>query len=166
MKNLFLFIAFLSISTLSLSAQKNLNISVQGSLPFPRETNNLYTHGIEAGISYHTYVYENLMLGGSTGYGQLFGETIASFTDQADIVIEDYSYIPVLVSAKVYAVNQLFLNLQPGYAFALGDDLESSFMFRANAGYNLIENLDLFLSYQFLLKSEEPMVGLGLNFYP
>ncbi|WP_224487927.1 hypothetical protein [Robertkochia flava] len=163
-----LFTALMVCLTMTAMAQysnKTISIGVRGGLPVSDAYSDLYSFSVDADISYHTYVYENFMIGGAAGYGHVFGEDIS--IGGLNIEVDDYQYIPVLASAKLYAGTLLYLGLQPGYAFALGDNQEGGFMFRAQAGFNITENMDIVANYQnILLDTAFPTVNLGLNFYP
>lgn len=144
---------------------KTLSIGIRGGLPISDLYSDLYSFSLDADVSYHVYAYENFMVGGAVGYGHVFGETLTE--GLINIEVEDYSYIPLLASAKLYAGNLLYLGVQPGYAFALTEDTDSGFIIRAIAGYNVTENLDIVANYQNItLGTAFPSVNLGLNFYP
>ena len=163
-----LFTAVLLCITMTAMAQysnKTLAIGVRGGLPVNDRYSDFFTFSVDADVNYHTYVYENFMVGGAVGYGHYFGESLTEGI--INIEISDYNYIPVLASAKLYAGTLLYLGVQPGYAFALGDGWDGGFIIRAQAGFNLTENLDIVANYQNILESNAfPSVNLGLNFYP
>lgn len=164
MKKLLFTFLLCSLFSTAAMAQKSMSISVRGGLPLT-EFNEVYSFSVDADISYHSYVFENLMLGGGAGYGHIFGETLREGSFEFEV--DDYNYVPVFASAKFYAANQLYLGVQPGYAIALGEDTDGGFMIRFQAGYNITESLDVVASYQnILVDLAFPSVNLGVSFYP
>ncbi|WP_224484881.1 hypothetical protein [Robertkochia aurantiaca] len=156
-----LFLAFTLALSMSLHSQKNLNISVRASHAVGISS-EVFKLGIDSDISYHSFVLENLMLGGSVGYGHIFVESLDRYPGE---LFEDYNYVPILASVKVYAADLFFLAVQPGYAITFQDYRDNGFIFRAKAGYNLSPSLDVVASYQEISQLRLPTVGLGLNFY-
>lgn len=155
----------LTMTAMAQYSNKTMSVSVRGGLPVSEVYGDLYTFSVDADVSYHTYAYENFMVGGAVGYGHVFGENIG--LEGLDIEVADYNYIPVMASAKLYAGTLLYLGVQPGYAITLADNSEGGFIIRGQAGFNVAENMDIIATYQnILLDTAFPTVNLGLNFYP
>lgn len=161
-----LFTVCLTMTAMAQYANKTMSIGIRGGLPISDFYSDLFSFSVDADISYHTYVYENFMIGAGAGYGHVFGETLNE-DGLINIEVDDFSYIPVMASAKLYAGTLLYLGVQPGYAISLADEWDGGFMIRVQAGLNLSENLDLVANYQNIMQGTAfPSVNLGLNFYP
>ncbi|RDY58321.1 hypothetical protein [Flagellimonas nanhaiensis] len=100
-------------------------------------------------FAYHVGVSELLDLGAATGFINSFGETrtISGGGITVETEFEDFQFIPLAASLRIYPTYQFKLGADAGYAVGVNEGNDGGFYLRPLIGYNITGNTELNVSY-------------------
>lgn len=100
-------------------------------------------------IAYHIGASELLDLGFATGFINAFGDTTTISGGAIDLETEfdDFQFIPVAGSLRIYPTYDFKFGADVGYAVGVNEGNEGGFYLRPIIGYNITGNTELNVSY-------------------
>ena len=100
-------------------------------------------------MSYLWGVSELLDVGLATGFVNAFGdtETISEGIIEIEAEFEDYQFIPLAASFRIYPTFEFKFGADVGYAVGINEGNEGGFYYRPLVGYNITGNTELNVSY-------------------
>ena len=100
-------------------------------------------------IAYHIGASELLDLGFATGFINAFGDTttISGGGVSVETEFEDFQFLPVAGSLRLYPTYDFKFGADVGYAFGVNEIHDGGFYLRPLIGYNITGNTELNVSY-------------------
>ncbi|MEO9511736.1 MAG: hypothetical protein ABJN84_02985 [Flavobacteriaceae bacterium] len=105
-----------------------------------------FAFSVGVDVAYHYGVSELIDLGAATGYINIFGDTVNTI-GEIEAEFEDYSFMPVAASLRIYPTYHFKFGADVGYAVATANDSEGGLYYRPVIGYNITGNTELNVSY-------------------
>jgi hypothetical protein len=148
-----IFLVFVLAASFAVHAQSGAGKSVQfgGGIRFGLPTGDFHlSHsvGIGAELQAEYRLNQNASLTGTTGFTNFIGKS-ADYLGYK-VKYESVGYIPVLVGARYYATQNVFLGGKVGYGILTGESGGGAFNFEPQVGYNA-EKFQLALGYNALV---------------
>lgn len=103
--------------------------------------------GLDA--AYHWGVSEVFDVGLATGFINAFGDTttVSGGGLSIETEFEDFQFLPLAGSVRIYPTYQFKLGVDVGYAVGVNDGNEGGLYYRPLIGYNITGNTELNVSY-------------------
>lgn len=110
---------------------------------------NISSFAIGLDAAYHWGVSEVFDVGLATGFINAFGENIDTAVGDVQIQgeFEDFQFLPLAGSVRIYPTYQFKLGVDVGYAVGINDGNEGGLYYRPLIGYNITGNTELNVSY-------------------
>ncbi len=147
-KYLFLIAIFTMVFSINAQDRSNFKVGLNAGLPVG-DASDVSSFSIGLDVVYHWGVSELLDVGLATGFTNAFGET-ETITDGAfeiETGFEDFQFLPVAASFRVYPTFSFKLGADVGYAIGINEGNEGGFYYRPLVGYNITGNTELNISY-------------------
>ncbi|UII76345.1 hypothetical protein LV716_00715 [Flagellimonas sp. HMM57] len=150
MKKVYLFYVFIFIILSNISAQDRSSFKAGISAGVPvGDASNVSSFSVGLDVAYHWGVSELLDVGLATGFMNAFGDTK---TDSFGPIpegtgFEDFQFIPLAASFRIYPTYSFKLGADVGYAVGINEGNEGGFYYRPLVGYNITGNTELNVSY-------------------
>lgn len=143
-----IFLFFVAFSTHAQVDRSNFKAGLNAGIPVG-DAANLSSFSLGLDLACHWGVSELLDVGVATGFVNAFGETINE--SQGGVTIsgefEDFQFVPVAASVRLYPTYQFKVGVDGGYAFGTTEGLEGGLYYRPVVGYNITGNTELNVSY-------------------
>lgn len=137
MKKLFCYVLVLAgLSFTAQAQQKGLRLGAHAGIPLS-DASDVASFNLGVDASYLFDVTENIALGPATGYSTFFSKED----------FENYSYLPIAVSARGAFSWSIFYTADVGYAAALEQDAKGGLYYQAKLGW-AFGKLDVFGFYK------------------
>ncbi|NKI26359.1 hypothetical protein HCG49_07265 [Arenibacter sp. 6A1] len=143
-----LLIAVLALFGFSVSAQEGFKVGVIAGLPVG-DAADLSSFNLGLDVVYHWEVSDSFRLGVATGFTNAFGKEM-TFNDGGSsftIDMDDVQFLPIAVSGRVLATEELSIGADLGYAVGINEFNDGGFYYRPIIGYNVGEKTELNFSY-------------------
>ncbi|RYZ93423.1 MAG: hypothetical protein EOP47_29520, partial [Sphingobacteriaceae bacterium] len=101
--------------------------------------NSPFNYGLGLDIQAQYYLSEQLAITASGGYSRLLTKDTSPQSD--------YDFIPILMGAKVFPVNRIYLNGNIGLGIPIQNRSTTSLVFGGGFGYEFDRNFDLSVKY-------------------
>ncbi|MER3374171.1 MAG: hypothetical protein RIM83_05995 [Allomuricauda sp.] len=98
-------------------------------------------------LAYHIGASELLDVGFATGFIHAFGDTTSLSGGAVTVEYEDFQFLPVAGSLRIYPTYDFKLGADVGYAVGFNELNEGGFYLRPIIGYNITGNTELNVSY-------------------
>ncbi|SDG61188.1 outer membrane beta-barrel protein [Psychroflexus sediminis] len=157
MKKVILLAAFV-VSTLSMNAQE-FNLGLSGALPVA-DTEELSTAGLLLDANYLWNVSERFDLGVTAGYHHYFSD------DPNNVDLDDFGFLPVAVSGRFNATENLAIGADFGFAAGVTDSTDEGFYYAPKVQYGVTQAIDIVLAYRGINQDYGSFdsVSLGIEF--
>ncbi|MFC4219119.1 hypothetical protein [Flagellimonas marina] len=144
-------IAMIAISFSSMAQyvdRTNFKAGLNAGLPVG-DAGDVSSFSLGLDIAYHIGASELLDLGFATGFINAFGDTttISGGGVSVETEFEDFQFLPVAASLRLYPTYDFKLGADVGYAVGINEGNEGGFYLRPLIGYNITGNTELNISY-------------------
>lgn len=163
----FLLSAVLLVAALSnVNAQdSHFKLGAHAGLPIGNLADG-YSFNLGLDVAYLWKVNNITEIGITTGFSNYFGKEIyiSGYGTSLNFKLEDFQIIPLAATAKFNVANKFFIGTDIGYAFFLGDDVNTgAFYFQPKAGFDLNKS-ELYLSYKRLSNNGNSIGSINLGY--
>ena len=107
-----------------------------------------------------------LKLGVASGFVNFFGKEVDLEPYESDVKVDDAQFVPVAGALRIQILKIITVGPDIGYAFGVSDGMEDGFYWKAVAGINLFDFLevDAYFNGASIDESSIGSVGLGVLF--
>ncbi len=152
MKNVITKSIFLLVATCTTMAQyvdrSNFKAGLTAGIPVG-DASDISSFSLGLEINHHWGVSKLFDVGVATGFINSFGETETVDVGGLEIEgeFEDFQFIPVAASVRLYPTYEFKLGGDVGYAIGVNDGNDGGFYYRPVVGYNITGNTEINVSY-------------------
>ncbi|MEM7486453.1 MAG: hypothetical protein AAF348_14695 [Bacteroidota bacterium] len=150
MKRIYLFhiAIFMTLLTANAQDRSSFKAGINAGLPVG-DASDFSSFSVGFDMAYHWGVSELLDVGLATGFVNAFGdtETISEGIIEIEAEFEDYQFIPLAASFRIYPTFEFKFGADVGYAVGINEGNEGGFYYRPLVGYNITGNTELNVSY-------------------
>lgn len=152
MKKLFFTVLLaVGVCTMAQAQQKGLRLGVHAGIPLS-DASDVSSFNLGVDASYLFDINENIALGAATGYSTFFSKDD----------FENYSYIPVAVSARGAFSWSIFYTADLGYAVALEEDAKGGLYYQGKLGW-AFSKVDVFAFYKGIEADKSSLASIGVG---
>lgn len=143
-----IFLLLVTFTTLAQVDRSSFKAGLTAGIPVG-DASDISSFSLGLDINYHWGVSKLFDVGVATGFINSFGESITGSVGDFSVEgeFEDFQFIPVAVSGRIYPTYEFKFGVDAGYAVGVNDGNDGGFYYRPVVGYNITGNTEVNVSY-------------------